>query len=64
MVGCMIQVCRGELNDQFVANTHKDNHLQVALAPGDGLLLEKVAYDRYNDLKDSKKNDIMLQRVC
>lgn len=54
MVGCMIQVFHGMLNEQFVENTHKDNVLQVALAPGDGLLCEKVAYDKYNELCTTK----------
>lgn len=48
MVGCMIQVFHGGLGDQFVENTHKDNVMMVAIAPGDGLLCEKVAYDKYN----------------
>jgi hypothetical protein len=38
------------LGEQFVENTHKDNVMQVAIAPGDGLLCEKVAYDKYNEL--------------
>jgi hypothetical protein len=33
-----------------VENTHKDNVMMVAIAPGDGLLCEKVAYDKYNEL--------------
>lgn len=48
------------LGDQFVENTHRDNVLQVALAPGDGLLCEKVAYDKYNDLPTTK-DPIMLK---
>ena len=36
--------------DTFVENTHKDNVMMVAIAPGDGLLCEKVAYDKYNGL--------------
>ena len=50
MVGCMIQVYHGKLGPSFVDNTHLDNSLQVALSPGDGLLLERVAYDQYNSL--------------
>ena len=38
----------------YQSNTHKDNVLQVALSPGDGLLLEKVAYDNYNSLTTTK----------
>ena len=34
----------------YLENTHKDNVLSVALSPGDGLLLERVAYDKYNTI--------------
>ena len=40
----------GQLGEGFVENTHRDNKFCVALSPGDGLLLERVAYDRYNHL--------------
>ena len=46
----MIQVFHGNLGANFVQNTHKDNVMEVALSPGDGLLLERVAYDKYNTL--------------
>ena len=41
---------RGGLGSNFITNTHKNNRMKVALAPGDGLLLEKVCYDKYNKL--------------
>jgi hypothetical protein len=44
-------------------NTFNNNGVQVALAPGDGLLLEKVCYDSYNMNNTEKKADIMLTRV-
>ena len=50
MVGSMIQVFHGELGPGYIENTHKENRLQVALSPGDGLLLERVAYDQYNSM--------------
>lgn len=37
--------------------------MNVALAPGDGLLLEKVCYDKYNEINPQKKSDIMLTHV-
>lgn len=55
MVGCMIQVCHGMLDKQFIANTHRDNVMEVVLAPGDGLMLEKVGYDKYNLLPETKQ---------
>lgn len=48
MIGVIIQIFRGDLEDKFIANTLKDNVVNVAIAPGDGLLLEKVGYDKYN----------------
>ena len=36
-----------------MANTHKNNVMEVALSPGDGLLLERVAYDKYNTLPNT-----------
>lgn len=50
MIGVIIQIFRGELEDNFLSNTLKDNVMNVALAPGDGLLLEKVCYDKYNEI--------------
>lgn len=38
--------------------------MNVALAPGDGLLLEEVKYDKYNSLNDNKKGEIMLKYVA
>ena len=35
---------------------------KVALAPGDGLLLEKVCYDKYNSLSQNK-SEIMIKYV-
>lgn len=46
-----------------MVNTQTDNQMNVALAPGDGLLLEKVCYDKYNEINLNKKNDIMLSLV-
>ena len=64
MVGSQIQAFHGDLDiAHYLANTMTNNGVQVALAPGDGLMLEKVAYDRYNDFNNDKKNEIMIQRV-
>ena len=64
MVGSMIQLFHGDLHSsQFLDNSFKDNGVNIALAPGDGLMLEKVDYGRYNEFNTTKKNDVMLQRV-
>lgn len=60
MVGSMIQVFHGGLGPSFIENSHKENSLAVALSPGDGLLLELVAYDNYNRLP-STENPIMIK---
>jgi hypothetical protein len=49
--------------EHFMNNSFTNNGVLVALAPGDGLMLEKVAYDRYNENNTDKKNEIMIQRV-
>ena len=54
---------RGQLEDRFLTNTFTDNFVNVCLAPGDGLLLEEVCYDRYNKVNDNKKSEIMLKLV-
>jgi len=50
------------LGEDFIANTHKDNVMQTVLAPGDGLLLEKVGYDKYNTLSTTEL-PVMLKLV-
>lgn len=64
MIGSIIQIFRGSLDDDFLNHTFKDNFFNVALAPGDGLLLEEVCYDKYNTLNDNKKGEIMLKYVA
>mmetsp|Transcript_15811 Transcript_15811/g.11472 ORF Transcript_15811/g.11472 Transcript_15811/m.11472 type:complete len:151 (+) Transcript_15811:830-1282(+) len=63
MIGVIIQINRGRMDESFIANTQRDNTVNVALAPGDGLLLEKVCYDKYNEVNSKKKSDIMLTHV-
>ena len=64
MVGSIVQVFHGNLDgEDFMKNTFTNNGVLVALAPGDGLLLEKAAYDRYNQKDPNKKNDVMIQKV-
>lgn len=38
--------------------------VNVALAPGDGLLLERVCYDKYNTNKKDLRNEIMVKYVA
>eukprot|EP00997_Jenningsia_sp_PLL12_P008136 NODE_485_length_1697_cov_106.109830_g403_i0.p1 GENE.NODE_485_length_1697_cov_106.109830_g403_i0~~NODE_485_length_1697_cov_106.109830_g403_i0.p1 ORF type:complete len:146 (+),score=44.46 NODE_485_length_1697_cov_106.109830_g403_i0:1107-1544(+) len=48
MVGSVVQAFRGEMDEDFHLNTMKENRMDIALAPGDGLMLEKVCYDSFN----------------
>lgn len=64
MVGSMIQVFHGNMDkEHFLANTFKENGVMVCLAPGDGLMLERVAYDRYNEREVKIKNDVGIKLV-
>ena len=61
MIGSMIQLFHGDLHsNQFLASSFCENGVNIALAPGDGLMLEKVDYGRYNEFNTTKKNDVML----
>ena len=63
MVGCIVQVIHGQLDaDHHMKNSFTNNGVLIALSPGDGLMLEKVGYDRYNEYNTQKKSDIMIQR--
>ena len=53
----------GQLGSSFIENTHRDNSLNVALSPGDGLLLERVAYDNYNHLPTTQQ-PVMIRTVA
>ena len=63
MVGAMVQVFHGRIGPSFLENAHRDNSLTVALSPGDGLLLEMVAYENYNHLPTTKE-PIMIKTVA
>ena len=61
MVGSIIQVFHGDLDkENFMSNTFTENGVNIALAPGDGLMLEKVSYDLYNEHNNHKKSEIMI----
>jgi hypothetical protein len=56
-------VIHGELDaDHHMKNSFTSNGVLIALSPGDGLMLEKVGYDRYNEFNVHKKSDIHIQR--
>jgi tRNA U38,U39,U40 pseudouridine synthase TruA len=61
MVGSVVQTFHGELDtDHFYKNSFSNNGCLVALAPGDGLMLERVSFDKYNEYNKNKKSDVMI----
>jgi len=61
MVGSVVQIFHGDLDAKhFMDNSFTNNGVLVALAPGDGLMLEKVSFERYNQNNDQKKNEVMI----
>ena len=51
MIGMIIHVIRKNLPTEVIQNSFKENLFITPLAPGDGLMLGKVCYDRYNKVK-------------
>ncbi len=49
------------LDQQFILNTFRDNCMHVCLAPGDGLMLDKVGYDKYNENEERKKERVQIK---
>lgn len=59
MMGAVFMVMHYSLPEIFIENSLKDNEVNVPTAPGEGLMLNRVAYDRYNrDKKRLIKEDI------
>jgi len=55
MMGGVFLIMHYGLPESFIDNTLKDNDVNVPTAPGEGLMLNRVAYDRYNN---NRKKDI------
>jgi tRNA pseudouridine38-40 synthase len=55
MIGVMIQIFRGQMDEDFMDNTMNENKMDISLAPGEGLMLEKVCYDAYNKASKCKE---------
>jgi len=53
MVGMVIYVIRKGLPIEVIKNSFKDNTFITPLAPGNGLILQRVCYDHYNKTGDS-----------
>lgn len=52
MMGMMIQTMQENLDESFMENSFCTNKMPVWLAPGEGLLLDRLNFDAYNKKKD------------
>jgi tRNA pseudouridine38-40 synthase len=58
MVGCIIDVCRENRDNEYLDNSFLSNKVDIPKAPAEGLYLRKIDYSRYNDRKSTKKSPI------
>lgn len=49
MVGVVIAICRGVAKIDVIERSWKHDRLDLPIAPGLGLVLEEVHYDKYNE---------------
>jgi tRNA U38,U39,U40 pseudouridine synthase TruA len=54
MVGSVIEIMHFNLEDHFIENAYTDNNINIVIAPGEGLMLNRVRYDSYNDYKEER----------
>lgn len=48
MIGLAVAVMRGNANEETIERAFKEDKIDIPIAPGLGLMLEEVHYDRYN----------------
>eukprot|EP00826_Nyctotherus_ovalis_P025536 TRINITY_DN197_c0_g3_i14.p1 TRINITY_DN197_c0_g3~~TRINITY_DN197_c0_g3_i14.p1 ORF type:complete len:328 (-),score=85.39 TRINITY_DN197_c0_g3_i14:16-999(-) len=60
MIGMVTHVLRKGLPIEVIKNSFKDNLFITPLAPGDGLMLQRVCYDHYNKAKE----ELSLIHIC
>ena len=58
MMGAVFTVMHYGLPEKFIENSLKDNCTNVPTAPGEGLMLNRVAFDRYNKYQKGLKEHI------
>ena len=57
MVGAIVQAFRFDFDHTYIDNSLKHNSMKIPIAPGEGLMLNRVAYDHYNSIKDHRKSN-------
>eukprot|EP00831_Metopus_contortus_P012784 TRINITY_DN15148_c0_g1_i2.p1 TRINITY_DN15148_c0_g1~~TRINITY_DN15148_c0_g1_i2.p1 ORF type:complete len:172 (+),score=40.00 TRINITY_DN15148_c0_g1_i2:194-709(+) len=60
MIGMIILMCHRKLPVSEVARSFTREKVWAPLAPGEGLMLNRVCYDKYNEMKGDTKMDIVL----
>ncbi len=60
MVGMIIHILRKNLPTEIIENSCKENYFITPLAPGNGLMLKRVCYDRYNKKKGDDVDNVLL----
>jgi len=58
MIGSVVAVARKNLQPEVILNSFKANKFDIPLAPGEGLMLDRVSYDKYNEIKKQKRMDV------
>ncbi|CAI2369506.1 unnamed protein product [Moneuplotes crassus] len=59
MMGAVFMVMHYGISEKFIENSLKDNQINVPTAPGEGLMLNRVAFDRYNKYQRELKAPIL-----
>eukprot|EP00826_Nyctotherus_ovalis_P022633 TRINITY_DN174_c0_g1_i21.p1 TRINITY_DN174_c0_g1~~TRINITY_DN174_c0_g1_i21.p1 ORF type:complete len:392 (+),score=116.89 TRINITY_DN174_c0_g1_i21:102-1277(+) len=63
MIGMFIHLCRNNLPIETIPKSFKkDEKMYVPLAPGEGLMLNRVLYDGYNKTKAESRKDVVVQK--
>ncbi len=59
MMGADFMIMHYGLPEKFIENSLKDNCMNVPTAPGEGLMLNRVAFDRYNKYQKELKVPVL-----
>jgi tRNA U38,U39,U40 pseudouridine synthase TruA len=63
MIGCVIAICRGEVDESFLVESLKeDKFVSVPIAPSNGLILSEVLFDKYNSKKKENEDKVCLSK--
>ena len=63
MVGMMVDIMRNGYDAGVLLNSFKANKYSMSLSPGEGLILQRVSYDKYNEIKKQKKMEVRIMDI-